>query len=92
MKATITPETDVDSRYNSIVTIVDRVIDPASGTFGVRLELPNPDYQLPSGLKCSVKFLKYSQAVDRDGNNSKDENSQSKLLLTKSTQVYEDIE
>ena len=33
-----------------------RVIDPASNTFGVRLELPNPDYRLPSGLKCTVRF------------------------------------
>ena len=32
------------------------MIDPASNTFGVRLELPNPDYRLPSGLKCTVRF------------------------------------
>ena len=55
--ADIKPETDPDSNYRSTVTIVDRVIDPASGTFGVRLELPNPDYRLPSGLKCTVRFL-----------------------------------
>jgi hypothetical protein len=23
----------------------------------VRLELPNPDYKLPPGLKCKVRFL-----------------------------------
>jgi hypothetical protein len=39
------------------VTLMDRVIDPASGTFGVRLELPNPDYAIPSGLHCRVRFL-----------------------------------
>ena len=33
------------------------MIDPASNTFGVRLELPNPDYRLPSGLKCTVRFV-----------------------------------
>jgi len=38
------------------VTVVDRVIDAASGTFGVRLALPNPDLKLPAGLKCRVKF------------------------------------
>ena len=38
------------------VTVVDRVVDAASGTFGVRLELPNPDYRLPAGLKCKVRF------------------------------------
>ncbi|NNK14638.1 MAG: efflux RND transporter periplasmic adaptor subunit [Desulfofustis sp.] len=56
MKAKIKPETDEESDYTATVSIVDRVIDPASGTFGVRLELPNPDYQLPGGLKCQVFF------------------------------------
>jgi RND family efflux transporter MFP subunit len=57
MTANIIPETQEDTNYRATVSIVDRVIDPASGTFGVRLELPNPDYQLPGGLKCSVKFV-----------------------------------
>ena len=57
MKADVVPETDPDGSYRSTVAIVDRIIDPASGTFGVRLELPNPDYRLPSGLKCTVRFL-----------------------------------
>jgi len=43
-------------KYSASVIIVDRVIDAASGTFGVRLILPNPDYLLPAGLKCKVKF------------------------------------
>jgi RND family efflux transporter MFP subunit len=38
------------------VTVVDPVIDGASGTFGVRLELPNADRSLPAGLKCRVRF------------------------------------
>lgn len=56
MQAEVFPETAPENSYSSVVTIVDRVIDPASGTFGVRLELPNPDYRLPSGLKCAVRF------------------------------------
>jgi RND family efflux transporter MFP subunit len=39
------------------VKIVDRVIDAASGTFGVQLELPNPDHAIPGGLNCQVSFL-----------------------------------
>jgi hypothetical protein len=39
------------------VTLVDRVIDPASGTFDVRAELPNPDHLIPSGLRCTVQFI-----------------------------------
>ena len=57
MRAEVTPENPVGKVYKAKVTIVDRVIDAASGTFGVRLELPNPKYKLPAGLKCRVKFL-----------------------------------
>jgi RND family efflux transporter MFP subunit len=57
MKAEIRPEDPYNSRYAATVTIVDRVVDAASGTFGVRLELPNADYKLPAGLKCKVVFL-----------------------------------
>jgi multidrug efflux pump subunit AcrA (membrane-fusion protein) len=38
------------------VSIVDRVIDAASGTFGVRLTMPNPGHAVPAGLKCMVEF------------------------------------
>jgi len=40
------------------VVVVDRLIDAASGTFGVRLQLPNPSYKIPAGIKCSVEFAK----------------------------------
>jgi hypothetical protein len=39
------------------VVIVDEVIDAASGTFGVRIELPNPSSLISSGLNCQVRFL-----------------------------------
>jgi RND family efflux transporter MFP subunit len=58
MRARVTPEKPVKEVYTARVTIVDQVIDAASGTFGVRLELPNPKYRLPAGLKCKVTFLK----------------------------------
>jgi RND family efflux transporter MFP subunit len=47
---------EVGGEYAAIVTIVDQVFDAASGTIGIRLELPNPDYALPAGLKCQVRF------------------------------------
>jgi len=43
--------------YDAQVTIVDRVVDAASNTFGVRLKLPNPDYLIPGGLRCDIRFL-----------------------------------
>ncbi len=54
--AEVMPEAPVGGVWAARVTVVDRVIDAASGTFGVRLSLPNPDYRLPAGLKCRVRF------------------------------------
>ena len=56
--AQIKPEAPVGGSYTAKITVVDRVVDAASGTFGVRLEMRNPDYKLPAGLKCSVQFTK----------------------------------
>ena len=55
MRAEIRPE--ASGVFNGTVSIVDRVVDAASGTFGVRVELPNPDHRLPGGLKCRIRFL-----------------------------------
>jgi RND family efflux transporter MFP subunit len=58
MQAEITPELKVgDGKWIATVSIVDRVVDAPSGTFGVRLELPNRDYALPSGIKCKARIL-----------------------------------
>ena len=43
-------------RYEAKVKIVDRVIDAASDTFVVRLELPNPQLSLPVGSRCTAEF------------------------------------
>lgn len=56
MTATVIPEFEEYGALDATVTIVDRVIDSASSTFGVRLELPNPAQEIPSGLKCKVRF------------------------------------
>lgn len=54
--ATVLPEEPVGGEYSAKVVIVDKVVDAASGTFGVRLELPNPKLRLPAGMKCRVVF------------------------------------
>ncbi len=54
--AIVSPEAPKQGDYPATVTIVDRVADAASGTFRVRLSMPNPDYGLPSGLNCRVRF------------------------------------
>jgi RND family efflux transporter MFP subunit len=56
MQAKVRPEKPIGGSYDAKVVIVDRVIDAASGTFGIRLEIPNSKYHLPAGLKCRVIF------------------------------------
>jgi len=45
-----------EKRQTSVV-VVDKVIDAASNTFGVRLELENPDHAIPGGIRCDINFL-----------------------------------
>ena len=60
MQADIIPEVLSREEITGTVTIVDRIGDTASNTFGVKLEIPNPDNRIPAGLKCIVKFLEQS--------------------------------
>ena len=56
-RAEITPESPLTGTWQATVKVVDRVFDSASGSFGVRLELPNPNGQIPAGVRCKVRFL-----------------------------------
>lgn len=56
MSAKVIPELDKNKSYAAQVVRVDKVIDAPSNTFGIRLSFPNPNHQLPSGLRCSVSF------------------------------------
>lgn len=60
--ATVHPEPAIGGRYAATVLSVDRVMDAASGTFGVRLELPNPGLALPAGIKCQAGFSAHDAA------------------------------
>jgi membrane fusion protein, multidrug efflux system len=56
MQAEVYPEDPVGGVHKAVVTVVDQVFDAASGTIGVRLELANPGYLIPAGMKCQVRF------------------------------------
>jgi RND family efflux transporter MFP subunit len=56
MEAEVMPRYPGASEERAVVTVVDQVIDAASDTFGVRLELPNPDYRIPAGVRCDIRF------------------------------------
>lgn len=58
MVADVLPDAPVNGQYQAKVVIVDSVVDAASGTFGVRLNLPNPGNKIPAGFKCKVRFGK----------------------------------
>jgi RND family efflux transporter MFP subunit len=62
-QAVIVPEEPLTGHYVGTVAVVDRVADAASGTFRARVTLPNTDYALPSGLRCSVRFLRPGESV-----------------------------
>ncbi|MBL8698306.1 MAG: efflux RND transporter periplasmic adaptor subunit [Alphaproteobacteria bacterium] len=55
-RATVQPVEPVGGRYPASVVAVDKVFDAASGTFGVRLRMTNPDLALPAGIRCKVGF------------------------------------
>ena len=54
MPVKITPDFPGATARTARVTLVDKVIDGASNTFRIRLELPNPDMSLPAGLRCKA--------------------------------------
>lgn len=54
--ANVLPELPGATSVVARVTMIDRVVDPASNTFRVHLELPNGDGALPAGLRCKAQF------------------------------------
>jgi len=56
MTGSVKPEMAEASARSAKVIVVDRMIDAASNSFRVRLELPNPENALPPGLRCKVEF------------------------------------
>ena len=55
-QATVKTDLPEFQTLNAQVTLVDRVIDPASNSFRVRLSVPNPGNRIPSGLRCRIAF------------------------------------
>ncbi len=56
MKVEIKPDAPINSTYQAKVSMVDRIINAASGSFTIRLTLPNPDDKLIGGTKCMALF------------------------------------
>lgn len=56
MEVAVLPEIPAGARYTAKVRVIDRLVDAASGTFGVRLELANPQRRMPAGIRCKATF------------------------------------
>ena len=56
MQVEIYPEKPANEMFRARVNIVDKLIDPASGSFTVRMTLPNPDDRLIGGVNCLARF------------------------------------
>ena len=56
MPVDVMPEITGKRRYAARVMSVDRLINAASGTFVVVLELPNPSLAIPAGVRCHASF------------------------------------
>jgi len=56
MDVLIAPEIPAGAHYTAKVKVIDRLVDTASGTFGVRMELDNPQHRLPAGIRCKAEF------------------------------------
>jgi RND family efflux transporter MFP subunit len=67
MMANVMPELASIGELKAKVVLVDKILDAASNTFRVRLELPNPNNVLPAGLRCKVAMAgeKVTQGEDK---------------------------
>jgi RND family efflux transporter MFP subunit len=52
----VVPDQPIGGRHPAKVTVIDKVFDAASGTFGARLELANANGRIPAGIKCKAIF------------------------------------
>jgi hypothetical protein len=56
MKGSLTLENRPDEQSECLVAVVDKVADVASGTYRVKLTLPNPDKELTAGAKGTLSL------------------------------------
>ena len=55
-QAIVMPEAPIGGKLKTTVSVIDRVLDAASGTFGVRMILPNAKGEIPAGIRCKANF------------------------------------
>lgn len=66
MSVAVTPEIPLQGNYTARVKSIDRLIDAASGTFVIFLEMSNPRFEIPAGVKCKASFAGIDAAAATD--------------------------
>lgn len=56
MNAEVRPSQPAGTVHIATVSVIDKVFDAASDTFGVRLMVPNPKHDMPGGVNCTATF------------------------------------
>jgi len=56
MNAEVRPSQPAGTVHIATVSVIDKVLDAASDTFGVRLMVPNPKQDMPAGVNCTATF------------------------------------
>ncbi|WP_137700041.1 efflux RND transporter periplasmic adaptor subunit [Marimonas lutisalis] len=56
MTVRVFPDAPVDGVFDAQIDVIDRIFDAASGTFGIRLTLPNPQASIPAGHRCQLEL------------------------------------
>lgn len=54
--AVVVPEKPFSREIAAGISIVDKVVDSAAGTFGVVVQLPNARQELPGGIRCRLRI------------------------------------
>ena len=86
MEVEIRPERPLNRVFKAKVTVVDQLIDPASGSFAVRMSLPNPEEKMVGGVNCLAIFAFETPAI------SSIPNTQPKAPETKTIQSVKDAD
>lgn len=56
MDVSVRPAPPIEGLRIGRLTVLDRVFDAASGTFGIRVEIENADFGIPAGHRCRLNF------------------------------------
>ena len=56
-RARVTPKETSTNAREAVVATKDPQIDASSGLFLVQLRMPNPNADIPAGVRCNIEFL-----------------------------------